>query len=678
MLIAVVTILLPLGYLTTQFYIETADGLHMSRLEMGGMQYLSPLQQLLYHVQKRRAFGALYVGGEAFTNEYKTETEEAKKALAEIIAVNSALSRRFNVEAVFADSKAKVEYLLSQPITVDKQKLIQLHTNTSEQLLQFIAAVSEKSLLDLTPHAEVYYLVEMTQKVAAPLSEVLGQLRANGTAILRTGNRNEVVLGALHGLYSTAKYREAWIHKSIKLVAEYNPILAAKLDELATKEINLSQAFDTLYKSLISQGLGRTGDAPAYSVAITKYIDAVHDLLRMGNTTILENLEKRHSMMLLRQWTVLILTILGILISFFIGFVIFHHIMRSLTQAITISTGLSEGNLEQKIDIEGTDEIAVFLASLQKTVNKLREVLQLVHQSAAEISLASQQVASTAEMLNNGAMDQAAHVEETGAALGEMVNLIGSNANNAIETDKTANVAMENTRHGAENVLKAVESMRIISERIQIVQEIASQTNLLALNATIEAARAGEHGRGFAVVATEVGKLADTSGQAAKQIQGLLHESSQISATAASSLSLITNSMQETATKVVAIRKASEEQDLAAKQINESMGRLNQTTEQTASAAEELAATAEQMSSQTSLLMENLKFFTFEREESKVSTQAMPSSTGKEKAKSLAKANLTTRSAIGTPVATNTSAVSPQKHESTDEFIQATGEYEKF
>ncbi|HNA80543.1 MAG TPA: hypothetical protein PKY99_13865, partial [Turneriella sp.] len=72
------------------------------------------------------------------------------------------------------------------------------------------------------------------------------------------------------------------------------------------------------------------------------------------------------------------------------------------------------------------------------------------------------------------------------------------------------------------------------------------------------------------------------------------------------------DSMQETARKGVAVREASEEQSQAAKQISESMGRLNQTTEQTASAAEELAATAEEMSSQTAALLENLKFFRFE------------------------------------------------------------------
>ena len=66
------------------------------------------------------------------------------------------------------------------------------------------------------------------------------------------------------------------------------------------------------------------------------------------------------------------------------------------------------------------------------------------------------------------------------------------------------------------------ESVQEIAQASDVITEISSQTNLLALNASIEAARAGEAGKGFAVVATEIGQLADQTGQAAGKIVGIV------------------------------------------------------------------------------------------------------------------------------------------------------------
>jgi methyl-accepting chemotaxis protein len=149
-----------------------------------------------------------------------------------------------------------------------------------------------------------------------------------------------------------------------------------------------------------------------------------------------------------------------------------------------------------------------------------------------------------------------------------------------------------------------------ISEIIQVISEIASQTNLLALNAAIEAARAGEHGLGFAVVADEVRKLAERSSEAAKEITKLIKESSQrvnegasLSKKVGQSLECIIAAINQTAQRIGEISEQTETQSESAKQVQQGVKIISDTTESNAASSEELAASAEELTAQARTLL---------------------------------------------------------------------------
>ncbi|MDM8538989.1 methyl-accepting chemotaxis protein, partial [Desulfobacterales bacterium HSG17] len=231
-------------------------------------------------------------------------------------------------------------------------------------------------------------------------------------------------------------------------------------------------------------------------------------------------------------------------------------------------------------------------------------------QNAAEmVATGSEQLSSSAEQVSQGTSQQAAGIEQISSSMEEMGSMVTMNADNARETASIAMKTAKDTKEGKVAVNETVEAMKIISEKIRIIEEIARQTNMLALNAAIEAARAGEHGKGFAVVAAEVRKLAERSQNAAKQINSLSISNLTIAEKAGILLEDMVSGIQKTAELVQEISASSEEQSDGIAQVNKAIQQLDQIIQQNAASTEQMAAGSRDFSDQAERLLESASFF---------------------------------------------------------------------
>lgn len=313
------------------------------------------------------------------------------------------------------------------------------------------------------------------------------------------------------------------------------------------------------------------------------------------------------------QRIALILGIAGILIGVAQAVFLSASILRQLgidpVDLKEMTERIAQGELG--VRFERNPRPGSVYAATRNMVGNLRRVLGNASEVADNVAVGSAEMTGAAETVSAGANQQAAGVETVSSHVEVMVESIGRNSENALQTEKISRQASEDAEESGRAVSATVSAMRDIASRISIVEEIARQTNLLALNAAIEAARAGEQGKGFAVVAAEVRKLAERSGKAAGEISTLSVNSVDVAEKAGKMLEKMVPDIQRTSELVQEISAASSEQADGAAQINIGIRELDEIIQQNASASEELAATAEKFSGQAGLLQQSISYFSF-------------------------------------------------------------------
>ncbi|KGD86249.1 methyl-accepting chemotaxis protein [Rhizobium sp. YS-1r] len=291
---------------------------------------------------------------------------------------------------------------------------------------------------------------------------------------------------------------------------------------------------------------------------------------------------------------------------------------------------LSQGDLSSTIETEFSGRLEQLRTDFNGSIIRLRDTLSHIRESTLAIQKSSADLSHSSSELARRTETQAASLEETAAAVEEITATVRSSAERAHE----ANNAVVLTRKSADSsgtvVSNAIDAMGRIEEAsqkieliIEVIDDIAFQTNLLALNAGIEAARAGEAGKGFAVVAQEVRELAQRSAGAAKEIKELISQSSAEVGSGASLvqhagevLASISQQITGISQHVEMIATASQDQSAALQDINNSVNRMDQMTQQNGAMVGETSEASRCLADEADALLQLVQQFRIDEERS--------------------------------------------------------------
>lgn len=311
--------------------------------------------------------------------------------------------------------------------------------------------------------------------------------------------------------------------------------------------------------------------------------------------------------------------------------------IRQIAQRFT-DLGQGDGDLSQRIEIEGTDEIAQLSQGFNGFIDKIHQSMKEVSATSRALHHAAANVSNKSQTTFDNSQHQREQTVQVVTAMNQMGSTISEIAANAATAAETANEAATSTLQGKKVITQAKDTIdrlaidmtntgevvgelakktQDIGSILDVIREISEQTNLLALNAAIEAARAGDQGRGFAVVADEVRNLASRTASSTEEIQTMIHqlqadakeavqamemgqsistEGVEFTQSAAQELETILLKIRDITDRNTQVATATEEQSTVVYTINNNVEEINVVNEKTTVTAEQLAQASQELS----------------------------------------------------------------------------------
>jgi twitching motility protein PilJ len=278
---------------------------------------------------------------------------------------------------------------------------------------------------------------------------------------------------------------------------------------------------------------------------------------------------------------------------------------------------LADGDLTVEATV--TEDITGAIAdSINYAIEKLRELVATINETAIMVDSAAKQTESTAVHMARAASTQTKEIAAATESIVSMAGSIEEVSGNAERSSDVARHSVDVAHKGGDAVRRTIDGMNAIRETIQetskrikrlgessqeigniieLINDIAEQTNILALNASIQASMAGEAGRGFAVVADEVQRLAERSTNATKQIEVLVR-------TIQSDTNEAVISMERSTTDVVGGALLAENAGAALDEIEQVSNQIANLVQNISSSARQQAGSAADVTRRTTKLKE--------------------------------------------------------------------------
>ncbi|EXF45124.1 chemotaxis transducer [Pseudomonas sp. BAY1663] len=421
-----------------------------------------------------------------------------------------------------------------------KAAMAQVLLGQSQVLIKLVAG---QSGLSQDADREVRQLSELLTSVTPAISMLLGQGRAVGAYTFGQGYLNSDASNTLDNLVLELEKQQAQYAVQLQDAIGGSAAVRSRLDVHAGASRESLQASADIFQDevIMADAFERPWDAfydqiSAEMAKTYQLNDAILDFLEVQ---LGERLEQKRLLMTLLLSALAV--VLGLVAYLYAGFYVSTR--ASLKRLGVVMDQVAAGDMTVRYAVQSRDELGELGQVFNTTVAQIRELIERVGQTVAEVERQAGRVESVSGESNQTVSEQRSQIEQVATAMNQMSATAQAVATSAEAAVGSAQSVNEETVSGRSLVVAQVGGIQRLAEEIEqsvgvinqlagdskaisqvldVIKGIAEQTNLLALNAAIEAARAGEQGRGFAVVADEVRGLAQRTQQSTAEIEQMI------------------------------------------------------------------------------------------------------------------------------------------------------------
>jgi methyl-accepting chemotaxis protein len=604
----------PLTAMLVLLCLETQRDIRNAGQERRGIEYVGTLARFLDTVQSN---GATFAAGEG-----RAELDKAAAAVDGALAAVAAREAQYGAALGSTDRAQNLAdhwaSMKKRQASMSAESALTEHRALSEEVLDLMYFVAERSRLLLDPEARSAYLQDVSVSRLPELMAATGQAHA-----LLQAPASAQAVGRLAMAYQLAlKSHEAAMRGLINAFGGSDVDYGDK--ELAEAKAAYDKSAAAFLDALAQRvKLDTTGEPVRLAPA------ALADTYRL-NRAALDSLDRqvaaRASRDIAKQAALLAGVAASIVLVAYLLVAFWRSCHESLTDAMELAGRIADGDLSHRIRVRSRDEIGELAKSLNRMSDRVTALVGGVKGSSNEVLVSARQVAHANADLSARTDRQASSLEEMSASTEELAAAVTQAAARIGEAGALVTEASAAASSSSESMTRAVSTMDEVAKRSRriaditgVIDSIAFQTNILALNAAVEAARVGAEGRGFAVVAGEIRSLAHRSATAAKEIKDLIDGT--VSAIDAGALLVeeaggsIGRTVDEIARAVAIMHDVgamAREQSASIEQISAVVLEMNGVTQQNAAFVQETSAIANQQERSAISLVSGIDGFRIE------------------------------------------------------------------